>query len=289
MALKSNAFQGPNSFKTLSIPKPSVPSPHATSSSLDAKFKIDNDEDDTYTLDNKPRTTVELDTVERNVISTTFGAEAVPEGQRPANEYLDLISAPMFDWANRPNGNIGLSLRLGVLYAVFFGLVCWPISGATFTVEGYEIHKLLSSHIGALGTVLLVLVRLYTGWGYIGSRLQSKTIEYEESGWYDGDIEEKTGAEIARDLFLYRQDVEPVKERLKTFTLAIGGLWVASCLALNITFQYKPMFNEYDPSMLERLTYDEKMADVAQQQSKGRPTYCDSRYYSAIANGGQGC
>jgi hypothetical protein len=48
------------------------------------------------------------------------------------------------------------------------------------------------------------------------------------------------------------------------------------------------MFNEYDPSMLERLTYDEKMADVAQQQSKGRPTYCDSRYYSAIANGGQG-
>ena len=105
---------------------------------------------------------------------------------------------------------------------------------------------------------------------------------------YDGDIEEKTDSEIARDLFLYRQDVEPVKDRLKTFTLAVGGIWVASCLALNVVFQAKPMFNEYEPSMLERLSYDEKMADVAQQNSNGRPTYCDSRYYRAVANGGQG-
>ena len=89
-------------------------------------------------------------------------------------------------------------------------------------------------------------------------------------------------------MFLYRQDVEPVKERLKTFTLAVGGVWIASCLALNLVFQNKPMFNEYDPSMLERLTYDEKMAGVVQQQSNGRPTYCDSRYYRAVANGGQG-
>jgi hypothetical protein len=26
-----------------------------------------------------------------------------------------------------------------------------------------------------------------------------------------------------------------------------------------------------------------------QEQSNGRPTYCESRYYRAVANGGQGC
>ena len=176
MALNSTAFQGQsNPFHVFS--KTQASSPVAHHSALQAKFKIDNDEEDTITYEQ-----VELDTVEK-VISTTFGAEAVPEGQRPANEYLDLISAPMFDWANRPNGNTGLSIRLGVLYAAFYGLICWPISGATFTIEGYELHKVVSSHIGALGVVLLVCLRLYTGWGYIGSRLQSKTIEYEETGW----------------------------------------------------------------------------------------------------------
>lgn len=50
----------------------------------------------------------------------------------------------------------------------------------------------------------------------------------------------------------------------------------------------KPMFNEYDPEMLKTLNYDDKRAGVAAELSNGRPTYCDSRYYRAVANGGQG-
>ena len=106
---------------------------------------------------------------------------------------------------------------------------------------------------------------------------------------YDGDVELKTDAEMARDLFLYRESVQPVIERLKKFTLAIGALWVASCIGLNVVFDQKPVFNEYDPEMLKTLNYDDKRANVAAEQSNGRPTYCDSRYYRAVANGGQGC
>lgn len=285
----------------------------ATTTALNVKFRLDNDDDDNYELDSKEQQTMSykndnkkytiddgIDTnnndnnnqqpYENTAPATTFGAEAVPEAQRPANEYMELLASPLFDWANRdPNADLALSIRLGVLYAALFGLICWPISGATFTVEGYELHKFFSSNIGAFGFVLIIVLRLYTGWGYVGSRLQSKEIEYEETGWYDGDIELKTESEIARDLFLYRQDVKPVVDRLKKFTLIVGSLWIASCVGLNVAFNAKPMFNEFDADMLKTLNYDDKRANVAAEQSGGRPTYCDSRYYRAVANGGQGC
>ena len=48
------------------------------------------------------------------------------------------------------------------------------------------------------------------------------------------------------------------------------------------------MFHAYNPDMLQQLRYDDDLADFAAQSSGGRPAYCDSRYYRAIANGGQG-
>lgn len=160
---------------------------------LCAKFRLDNgmdDEDDLgsnripSSLRNIDLTEEDFENVERtNAPSTTFGAEAVPLEQRPANEYLGLISAPFFDWANRPGGDISLVVRLGVLYAVTFVAVCWPISGATFTMDGYLYHKILSSTVGGVGFILLFCLRLYSGWEYIGDRLTSKDIEFEETGW----------------------------------------------------------------------------------------------------------
>jgi len=110
-----------------------------------------------------------------------------------------------------------------------------------------------------------------------------------QSSRFDGDVEMKSEAEVARDLLLFRQDVKPVVERMKKFSLIVGGAFIASCVGLNVVFQAKPLFNEYDAGMLERLVYDDKMANVAAEQSGGIPTYCNSRYYQAVANGGQGC
>ncbi len=55
----------------------------------------------------------------------------------------------------------------------------FPIAGATFTQDGYLLQKIASSNVGTLGLVLVLLIRLYSGWGYAGARLQSKVIEYE--------------------------------------------------------------------------------------------------------------
>jgi len=62
-----------------------------------------------------------------------------------------------------------------------FWILCsgYPIAGATFTEEGYLIQKIAASNVGTLGFVLVLLIRLYSGWGYAGARLQSKVIEYE--------------------------------------------------------------------------------------------------------------
>jgi hypothetical protein len=39
----------------------------------------------------------------------SFGAEVVPDGQRPVNEYLDMRQAPLFDWGSNDVGENGVS------------------------------------------------------------------------------------------------------------------------------------------------------------------------------------
>lgn len=47
---------------------------------------------------------------------------------------------------------------------------CYPISGATYVDEGYVLQKVTSSNVGAISVVFVMVLRLYSGWGYIGSR-----------------------------------------------------------------------------------------------------------------------
>ena len=43
------------------------------------------------------------------VPETSFGAEVVPEGQRPVNEYLEMRRSPLFEWASNEAGTKGVS------------------------------------------------------------------------------------------------------------------------------------------------------------------------------------
>ena len=167
----------------------------------------------------------------------------------------------------------------------------FPIAGATYTTDGYLLQKIASANVGTLAFEVLVLIRIYSGWGYVASRLQAKNIEFEETGWYDGNIEPKTEAELKRDKFLYLSEVQPAVDRLKLLTLGATALWVASCVGLNTASAMKPKFNEYDPRVLEQVLNDDKFANAAGavQARDGKPTYCDSRYYRAIAGGAPGC
>jgi hypothetical protein len=255
-----------------------------SSSLLILNNNYNNDDDDEEGYEIRSDTKLSATTT-----STSFGAENVPLDFRPSNEYINLINQPTFNWATTENGgDVGLLLRLLVTYIAFFIIVCYPISGATYINDGYIVQKLTASNVGAISVIFILVLRLYSGWGYIGSRLQSKVIEYEVTGWYDGEVEEKSDTEKARDLFLYRSNVAPVEERLRKFCYGVGSLWIASCLAFNVATSVNPIFNQYDPNMLEKLAYDDKIAGIVQSQSNGRPTYCDSRYYRAVAGAAPG-
>lgn len=52
--------------------------------------------------------------------------------------------------------------------------VCWVLQPAEWMMSGT---------LGALAVVAAAVVRIYLGWAYVGNRLLSAAVEYEETGW----------------------------------------------------------------------------------------------------------
>ena len=82
---------------------------------------------------------------------------------------------------------------------------------------------------------MLLLVRQWLGWTYVHKRLLSERVEYEESGWYDGQVWEKPLSWRERDLLLAQHEVRPILGRLgramaTTTGLILGG--ASLCQAL---------------------------------------------------------
>ncbi|GMH77910.1 hypothetical protein TrST_g7818 [Triparma strigata] len=213
------------------------------------------------------------------------GDEVIPEDQLPVYEYQQLLTQPFFSWPLSPT----LPLKLFLVYALLTVLISYPISCSTYVLPGFLFQKITSSNLGSLSALLVFLIRIYSGWTYVGSRLKSDYIAYEETGWYDGTVEKKSTQGQIRDAMIYREDVEPVISKLKTILLTLSVGWVLSCGAFAYASNQKPIFNEYNPELLNELVKDDKLAEFAAKKSNGKPTYCDSRYYKALAGGGQGC
>ena len=66
-------------------------------------------------------------------------------------------------------------------------------------------------------------MRQWLGWTYVMKRLLAETVDYEESGWYDGQIWEKPLSWRERDLLVARYEVRPILGRLsRAMALATG-------------------------------------------------------------------
>jgi hypothetical protein len=77
--------------------------------------------------------------------------------------------------------------------------------------------------VAALLLPLLLLTRQWLGWTSIQRRLVATAVEYEESGWYDGQVWEKPLAWREQDLLVATHQVRPVLERLQR-ALAIAAV-----------------------------------------------------------------
>ena len=62
---------------------------------------------------------------------------------------------------------------------------------------------------------ILLLSRQWLSWIYIYKRLNSENIEYEESGWYDGQVWEKPIDWRAKDLLIAQHQVKPILNHLE--------------------------------------------------------------------------
>jgi len=92
----------------------------------------------------------------------------------------------------------------------------------------------LLSFFSSLSIPLLISIRLYLGWNHIFKRLTSEKVEYEESGWYDGQVWEKPLVLKEKESLIASIEVKPILKNL------IQILSIISVLALSgiLIFQY---------------------------------------------------
>jgi len=251
----------------------------------------------------------------------------VPSDQRPVNELKALREDWLYSWAQLAPA--GLLVRVGVLFGGVFALLGAPISNGTFDPERQLAEFVLAGAAGSLVVVTIVLVRTYLGWAYVGNRLLSAVVEYEETGWYDGQLFVKPPKVLARDRLLGAYEVKPVLSRLKGVLLG-SGLTLAAVSAVlsvlisdsrdvdgfygrgagvaagprvlrdGISFRQKPApalpgvddEDEEDDS-LESLKYNDQAANAEAQAIKAAignvPAYCTDRYYRAMAGRSVDC
>ncbi|XP_077211825.1 YCF36, putative (DUF1230) isoform X2 [Tasmannia lanceolata] len=111
----------------------------------------------------------------------------VPSDQLPVNEYQNLAGSFPFSWAAADLRLYSSRLLLtGASFALFVGL---PVAGFGVVDPEKEALKCIVGALAAgLFAVTFAVLRIYLGWAYVGNRLLSATVEYEETGWYDGQV-----------------------------------------------------------------------------------------------------
>lgn len=234
----------------------------------------------------------------------------VPADQRPANELAALKEGPLYSWAQL--SPVDFAIRLGGVWLMFFVLLGGPIASASFEPTREPLRFALAGGAGALFAVAVIILRLYLGWSYVGNRLLSAVVPYEETGWYDGQLWVKPPEVLARDRLLGAYQVKPVMDRLKQTLLGAAALLATATLSLFLLAPHqdsetavvftprrssaqalagnnKVEIRKEDLLNLPiEIMDDDELAAAAAAAAKGRPVYCTDRFYRALA-GGQYC
>ncbi|CAN6562879.1 unnamed protein product [Malus baccata var. baccata] len=197
-------------------------------------------------------------------------------------------------------------LRLGGLWLVTFTTLGLPIAVASFNPSRDPLIFALAAGTGTLFVMSLIVLRIYLGWSYVGDRLLSAVIPYEESGWYDRQMWVKPPEvnTINQDQLILRA----VLARDRLLALLVTGLLLFIFATPVEDFIHTTFGTKQNPSSvaaskissklniskeeLLKLPTDVKanddLAAAAAEAADGRPVYCRDRFYRALA-GGQYC
>tara|TARA_B100001250_G_C19381897_1_gene606589 strand:+ start:65 stop:559 length:495 start_codon:yes stop_codon:yes gene_type:complete len=146
----------------------------------------------------------------------------VPLEQRPLNEFNTIRKSWIISWPL-------LEKRLFYRKLLYSWILIVPISLLISYGSDHLRNNIFELAFVTLTTSLvfpiLLLSRQWLSWIYIYKRLNSESIEYEESGWYDGQIWEKPIDWRAKDLLIAQHQVKPVLNHLKMVVIIL-----ASCI-----------------------------------------------------------
>ena len=154
----------------------------------------------------------------------------VPKEQQPTNEFIELSKSKIFSW---PKSKKLLSIILIKFWIVTFILFLLIASGSIY-FKTFLLKYILLSLLSSLSIPLLITIRLYLGWNHIFKRLNSEKVEYEESGWYDGQIWIKPLNLKEKESLIASVEVKPI---LKNLT-QISSVILIIVLSGILIFQY---------------------------------------------------
>ena len=154
----------------------------------------------------------------------------VPREQQPTNEFIELSKSIFFSW---PKTKKTLTLILIKFWVGAFVLFLIISSGSIYFKTSLFKYILLSL-FSSLLVPLLITLRLYLGWNHVFKRLTSEKVEYEESGWYDGQVWIKPLVLKEKESLIASIEVKPILKNL----IQIFSIILALALSGILLFQY---------------------------------------------------
>ena len=154
----------------------------------------------------------------------------VPREQQPTNEYIELSKSIIFSWPKTKKSLISVLIKF---WAGTFVLFIFISSGSIY-FKTYLLKYIILSFFSSLSIPFLITIRLYIGWKHVFERLTSEKVEYEESGWYDGQVWIKPVILKEKESLIASIEVKPILKNL------IQIFSIISVLALSgiLFFQY---------------------------------------------------
>ena len=154
----------------------------------------------------------------------------VPKEQQPTNEFIELSRSTIFSWPKTKKSLIFVLTKFWIAAFILFLVIS---SGSIYFKTSILKYTLLS-FFSSLSIPLLISIKLYLGWNHVFKRLISEKVEYEESGWYDGQVWIKPLVLKEKESLIASIEVKPIlKNLLQIFS-------IISVLALSgiLLFQY---------------------------------------------------
>ena len=154
----------------------------------------------------------------------------VPKNQQPTNEFIELSKSKIFSWPKSKKSFLFVLIKFWLGTFLFFII----ISSGSVYFETATLKYILLSLFCSLSLPFLLSIRLYLGWNHIFKRLTSEKVEYEESGWYDGQIWIKPVSLKEKESLIANLEVKPILKNL----IQVLSLIIIFALAGILLFQY---------------------------------------------------